>query len=40
LETLTLLRDGEIGLAVLNAVGGVALGLLAAWAGVRLAQRL
>ncbi len=40
LETLSLLRDGEVGLALLNAIGSVSLGLLAAWAGVRLAQSL
>jgi len=37
-ETFSLLRDGEWWLAALNAVGSVLLGLVAVWAGVRLAQ--
>lgn len=37
-ETFSLLRDGEWLLAAVNAVGSVALGLVAVWAGVRLAQ--
>ena len=37
-ETFSLVRDGEMWLAALNAVGSVALGLLAVWLGVRLAQ--
>ena len=40
LETLALLRDGEVWLAGLNAVGSVLLGLAAVWAGVRLAQSI
>jgi CrcB protein len=39
-ETFSLLRDGEWLLAALNAVGSVLLGLLAVWAGMRLAQLL
>ena len=31
-------RDGEMWLAALNALGSVALGLVAVWLGVRLAQ--
>jgi CrcB protein len=38
LENLALLRAGEVGAALLYALGSVLLGLLAAWAGVRLAQ--
>jgi fluoride exporter len=38
LETFSLLRDGEIWLALVNAVGIVLLGLVAVWMGVRLAQ--
>jgi CrcB protein len=38
LETFSLLRDGEFGLALANAVGSVALGLAAVWLGARLAQ--
>jgi CrcB protein len=37
-ETFALLRDGEWLLATFNAVGSVALGLIAVWAGVRLVQ--
>ena len=37
-ETFSLLRDGEIWLAIVNALGSVALGLVAVWMGVRLAQ--
>jgi CrcB protein len=37
-ETFSLLRDGEWLLAVVNAAGSVLLGLVAVWAGVRLAQ--
>lgn len=37
-ETYTLLRDGEIGLALLNSAGSVALGLAAVWVGMRIAQ--
>lgn len=37
-ETLSLLRNGEWLLAAFNALGSVALGLIAVWAGVRLAQ--
>jgi len=32
-ETMTLLRDGQVGLALVNVGGSVALGLLAVWAG-------
>ena len=37
-ETFSLVRDGEMWLAALNALGSVALGLIAVWLGVRLAQ--
>jgi CrcB protein len=37
-ETFSLLRDGQWLLAALNAVGSVTLGLIAVWAGIRLAQ--
>jgi CrcB protein len=37
-ETFSLLRDGEMWLAVINALGSVLLGLVAVWMGVRLAQ--
>jgi len=37
-ETYSLLRDGQLGLAVVNASGSVLLGLLAVWLGVRVAQ--
>jgi CrcB protein len=37
-ETFSLIRDGEMWLAALNALGSVALGLIAVWLGVRLAQ--
>jgi CrcB protein len=37
-ETFSLLRDGEIWLALVNAQGSVLLGLAAVWLGVRLAQ--
>jgi CrcB protein len=39
-ETLALLRDGEVVLALLNALGSVVLGLAAVWAGMRLVQAL
>lgn len=39
-ETYTLLRDGELGLAFLNAAGSVFLGLGAVWVGIRVAQSL
>ncbi len=38
LETFSMLRDGEVWLAALNAFGSVLLGLAAVWVGVRLAQ--
>jgi CrcB protein len=38
LETFSLLRDGDIWLALVNALGSVLLGLVAVWIGVRLAQ--
>ena len=38
LETFSLMRDGEIWLALVNALGSVLLGLVAVWIGVRLAQ--
>jgi fluoride exporter len=38
LETFSLLRDGEMWLALVNALGSVLLGLVAVWMGVRLAQ--
>jgi|SRR5215831_9788293 len=38
LETLSLFRDGEIWRALLNAFGSVALGLGAAWLGVKLSH--
>jgi fluoride exporter len=38
LETFSLLRDGEIWLALVNAFGSVLLGLVAIWMGARLAQ--
>lgn len=37
-ETFSLLRDGEMWLAIVNALGSVLLGLAAVWIGVRLAQ--
>jgi fluoride exporter len=37
-ETLSLLRDGELWLALVNAMGSVLLGLLAVWLGMRLGQ--
>lgn len=37
-ETFSLLRDGEMWLAIVNALGSVMLGLVAVWIGVRLAQ--
>lgn len=37
-ETLALMRDGEYGLALLNAGGSVVLGLAAVWAGLRVAR--
>jgi CrcB protein len=39
-ETLSLIRDGEIGLAMLNVSASVLLGLAAVWAGMRAAQLL
>jgi len=39
-ETIALLRDGSTGAALLNAVGQVALGLLAVWAGAAAARML
>ena len=38
-ETYSLLRDGQMWRAILNAVGSVLLGLVAVWLGVRLAQQ-
>lgn len=38
LETFSLIRNGHAWSAALNAIGSVALGLLAVWLGVRLAQ--
>jgi CrcB protein len=38
LETFALLRDGEMWLALVNALGSVLLGLMAVWMGVRLVQ--
>ncbi len=37
-ETFSLIRDGEMWLALVNALGSVLLGLVAVWMGVRLAQ--
>jgi len=37
-ETFSLLRNGEMWLALVNAFGSVLLGLVAVWMGVRLAQ--
>ena len=37
-ETFSLLRDGEMWLGLLNAIGSVILGLIAVWIGVRIAQ--
>jgi CrcB protein len=37
-ETFSLIRDGEIFLAALNASASVLLGLAGVWAGIRLAQ--
>ena len=39
-ETNALLRDGSVGTAALNALGQVALGLLAVWAGAAAARIL
>lgn len=39
-ETLSLVRDGEVGLAALNVSASVFLGLAAVWAGMRVAQLL
>ncbi len=39
-ETFALVRDGEMGLALLNAVGSVGLGLIAVWLGIRMAQAM
>jgi CrcB protein len=38
-ETYSLLRDGEMVRAMLNAVGSVLLGLIAVWLGVRVTQQ-
>lgn len=38
LETFALLRDGQMFLALVNALGSVLLGLIAVWMGVRLVQ--
>jgi CrcB protein len=38
-ETYSLMRDGQMLRAILNAVGSVSLGILAVWLGVRLAQQ-
>ena len=38
LETFSLLRGGEIWLALVNALGSVLFGLVAVWMGMRLAQ--
>ena len=40
LQTLTLLRDGEIAAAAGNALGSVIVGLAAAWAGDALARAI
>lgn len=40
LETLTLIRNGEMESALVNAVGSVVLGLVAVWMGMRLAQAM
>ncbi len=37
-ETFWLMRDGQMWLALVNALGSVLLGLVAVWMGVRLAQ--
>src|SRR5262252_1179323 len=37
-ETFSLLRSGEVWLALVNALGSVLLGLVAVWIGMRLAQ--
>ena len=37
-ETFSLLRDGQVGLAMLNVSASMALGLGAVWLGIRLAQ--
>jgi len=37
-ETFSLMRDGQMWLALVNALGSVLLGLVAVWMGVRLAQ--
>jgi CrcB protein len=37
-ETFALLRDGEHLLALMNAGGNLVLGLVAVWAGIRIAQ--
>lgn len=39
-ETFSLLRDGETGLAFVNASSSILLGLVAVWAGIRIAQLL
>lgn len=40
LQTLTLLRDGEVAAAAGNAIGSVLIGLAAAWAGDALARAI
>ncbi|HEX4823951.1 MAG TPA: fluoride efflux transporter CrcB [Candidatus Polarisedimenticolaceae bacterium] len=40
LQTLTLLREGEVGAALGNIVGSVVAGLIAAWLGFTLARSL
>jgi len=37
-ETFSLMRDGQMWLPLVNALGSVLLGLVAVWMGVRLAQ--
>lgn len=37
-ETFSLLRDGQVGLAMLNVSASIGLGLGAVWLGIRLAQ--
>ncbi|MEP7340743.1 MAG: fluoride efflux transporter CrcB [Acidobacteriota bacterium] len=39
-ETLSLMRDGKLGIAMLYSLGSLALGLTATWTGVRLAQMI
>ena len=40
LQTLTLLREGDVGAAIVNVTLSVVLGLLAAWAGERVASAI